>query len=191
MRRALAFPLALAFFAPAPARAEVVPTVYEQVWLTPTQALAVALPGADRVVPRVFAATPDARARVERRLGRKVEEDAWTFHEGVKAGQTTGWALIVEEKGKYHPITFIVGLTPAGAVGEVAVMVYRERRGEAVRRRRFLGQFSGKTSADPLMVNRDIVHLTGATVSSWSIAAGVKKATVVFEEVVRPRRDRP
>jgi hypothetical protein len=33
------------------------------------------------------------------------------------------------------------------------------------------------------------VHLTGATVSSWSIAAGVKKAAVIFEEVVRPRAE--
>ena len=45
-----------------------------------------------------------------------------------------------------------------------------------MRRRRFLGQFQGKGSGDPLMINRDLVHLTGATVSSWSIAAGVKKA---------------
>lgn len=184
MLAAMALPAALA---PWPARAEVVPEVYEQVWLTPAQALAVALPGAERVVPRVYTPTPEARQRVERRLGRKVEEASWTFHEGLRGAHTTGWALIVEEKGKYHPITFVVGLTPQGAVGEVAVMVYRERRGEAVRRRRFLGQFQGKTAADPLMVNRDIVHLTGATVSSWSIAAGVKKATVVFEEVVRPQ----
>lgn len=189
MRRAFALLVILAALAPGPAAAEVVPEVYEQVWLTPAQALAVALPGADRVVPRSFTAAGEAKTRVERRLGRKVQEDTWTFHQGLKGGQTTGWALVIDEKGKYHPITFVVGLTPAGAVGEVAVMVYRERRGEAVRRRRFLGQFRGKTGADPLMVNRDIVHLTGATVSSWSIAAGVKKAVAIFEEVVRPRTE--
>ena len=186
MRRALALLAVLAALAPGPARAEIVPEVYEQVWLTPAQALAVALPGADRVVPRAFTASAEARTKAERRLGRKLEEGTWTFHQGLKGGQTSGWALIIDEKGKYHPITFVVGLAPSGAVGEVAVMVYRERRGEAVRRRRFLGQFQGKSAADPLMVNRDIVHLTGATVSSWSIAAGVKKAAVLFEEVVAP-----
>lgn len=191
MRRALALVAILAALPTSPARAEVVPEVYEQIWLTPAQALAVALPGADRVVPRAFTASDAARTRVERRLGRKVQEDTWTFHQGLKGGHTTGWALIVDEQGKYHPITFVVGLTPAGAVGEVAVMVYRERRGEAVRRRRFLGQFRDKTGADPLMINRDIVHLTGATVSSWSIAAGVKKAVAIFEEVVRPQAEKP
>ena len=189
MRGVLAALVALAALAPLPARAEVVPQVYEQVYLSQAQALAVALPGADRVVPRTFTASPEARARVERRLGRRLEETSWRFHQGLKGKQTSGWALIIDEKGKYHPITFVVGLSPAGAIGEVAVMVYRERRGEAVRRRRFLGQFQGKTAADPLMVNRDITHLTGATVSSWSIAAGVKKATALFEEIVRPQAE--
>jgi Na+-translocating ferredoxin:NAD+ oxidoreductase RnfG subunit len=93
----------------------------------------------------------------------------------------------MDEQGKYYPITFIVGLRPDGRVREVAIMVYRERRGDAVQRRRFLDQFIDKGAADALMVNRDIVHLTGATVSSWSVAAGVKKATVLFDELIRDR----
>jgi hypothetical protein len=64
-------------------------------------------------------------------------------------------------------------------------MTYRERRGDAVKRKRFLRQFEGKTAQDPIMVNRDVVHLTGATVSSWSIAAGVKKAVVLFDALAR------
>lgn len=160
------------------------PEHYEQVYLTEPQALKVALPGADQVLTRTIAPAPELRKRMERKLGRKLEEPSYTYYEGRAGGKPVGYAMIMHEKGKYYPITFVVGFEPDGSVRDVAVMVYREKRGDAVRRRRFLNQFVDKTAADPLMINRDLVHLTGATVSSWSIAAGVKKAAVILQEAV-------
>lgn len=179
---------ALALFAIAPvAIADETPERYEQVYLTKEQAIKVALPPSDQVVTRTLKPSDAERQKVERRLGRRLAEDSYTVFESRSGGKSTGYALIMDEQGKYYPITFVVGLTPDGDVREVAIMVYREKRGDAVKRRRFLNQFLGKTSDDPLMVNRDIIHLTGATVSSWSIAAGVKKATVLFDELIRPQ----
>jgi len=65
----------------------------------------------------------------------------------------------------------------------VLVMVYRESRGDGVKRQRFLKQFRGKDADDPVRINRDIVGLSGATLSSRSITAGVKRVL----EVVRMR----
>lgn len=182
-RRMLCATLLLAGLLTPPALAET-PERYEQVYLTQEQALKVALPDAEKVTARPVTPSAEERKQIERRLGRRLDETTYVFHEGSRGGKTVGYALVVDEVGKYYPITFVVGLAPDGEVREVAVMVYRERRGDAVRRGRFLNQFEGKTSADPLMVNRDITHLTGATVSSWSIAAGVKKALVLFETMV-------
>jgi Na+-translocating ferredoxin:NAD+ oxidoreductase RnfG subunit len=184
-RRPIIASLLLALLATSPAFAET-PEHYEQVYLTQAQALRVAIPDAEKVTPRPVTPTAEERKQIERRLGRRLEETSFVFHEGTRGGKTIGYALVVDEIGKYYPITFIVGIKPNGEVREVAVMVYRERRGDAVRRGRFLNQFDGKSSADPLMVNRDITHLTGATVSSWSIAAGVKKALVLFEALIKP-----
>ncbi|MBM3259070.1 MAG: FMN-binding protein [Candidatus Sericytochromatia bacterium] len=167
------------------------PEVYEKVYLTLPQALGIALPAEDAVEERVLAPTRAQRRRIERALGRKLPEATWHVHRSHREGRTTGWAFAMDEQGKYYPITFIVGLTPDGAVRDVAVMVYREKRGDAVHRRRFLNQFQDKTVEDPLMVNRDIVHLTGATVSSWSIAAGVRKAVVIHEVLLREEGSRP
>lgn len=160
------------------------PQYYEQVYLTRAQALKIALPPSDEVITREFEPTAQQRKAIEKRLGRKLAETSYTFFVSRSGGKPTGYALILDEQGKYYPITFIVGLAPDGTVREVAIMVYREKRGDAVKRRRFLNQFLGKSARDPLMVNRDIIHLTGATVSSWSIAAGVKKATVLFDELI-------
>ncbi len=178
--------LLVAIAAPA-AIAQEEPQFYEQVYLTREQALKVALPASEEVVTREIKPGPDERKAVEKRLGRKLAETSYTVFVSRTGGKPTGYALILDEQGKYYPITFIVGLKPDGSVRDVAIMVYREKRGDAVKRRRFLKQFLGKTAADPLMVNRDVIHLTGATVSSWSIAAGVKKATVLFDELIRPR----
>lgn len=184
--RPLLLPLLLSLLLAAPAFAETAPEQYEQVYLTQKEAIALAVPGAEAFVPHPITPTAAEIKRVQRRLGRKLEEDRYTFVEGMKGGKTAGWALVLEEQGKYYPITFVVGLTAAGEVADVAVMVYRERRGDAVKRRRFLDQFVGLGEEDPIMVNRDITHLTGATVSSWAIAAGVKKAVALFD-VLRPR----
>jgi Na+-translocating ferredoxin:NAD+ oxidoreductase RnfG subunit len=171
-------------FLAAPVVAET-PEYYEQVYLSKDQALDVALPAHDRVVARVFTPTPEERKEAQRKLGRKLEEPSYTFYEGQQGGKAIGYAIVLDELGKHFPITFVVGLTPEGSVREVAVMIYREKRGDAVKRRRFLDQFRGKGNQDPIMINRDIVHLTGATVSSWSIAAGVKKAVVLYETLLK------
>ena len=166
------------------ASADEVPQYYEQVYLTREQALALALPASGEIASRTVKPTALQRRSIEKRLGRRLTEEAVEFHESRQGGKPTGYALIMDEQGKYYPITFVVGLKSDGSVRDVAIMVYREKRGDAIRRRRFLNQFPGKTHEDPLMVNRDIVHLTGATVSSWSIAAGVKKATVLYDELM-------
>lgn len=190
MRRLLSLLLASLCLTATPAIAET-PEFYEQVYLSQAQALAVALPPHDKVVARVLTLTDAERKLAQRRLGRKLEEPSYTFYEGQSGGKPVGRAIVLDELGKHYPITFVVGLTPDGAVREVAVMTYREKRGDAVKRRRFLNQFKDKTEADPIMINRDIVHLTGATVSSWSLAAGVKKAVVLHDMLRQPERKQP
>ena len=54
-------------------------------------------------------------------------------------------------------------------------MVYRETRGGDVKRERFLSQYRGKTVRDPISTNRDIINISGATLSVRSMNAGVKR----------------
>ena len=86
---------------------------------------------------------------------------------------------MLEEKGRFKPITFLVHIGPGRQVQLVLVMVYRESRGDGVRRQRFLKQFQGREADDPLRLNRDVVGVTGATLSSRALAAGVRKALVL------------
>ena len=60
-------------------------------------------------------------------------------------------------------------------------MVYRESRGDGVKRQRFLKQFRKKDVEDHLRLTRDIVGVSGATMSSRALAVGVKKVLAVVD----------
>lgn len=97
-----------------------------------------------------------------------------------------GYAEVLDERGKYRPITFLVGTDPDFAVRGVEVLVYREDRGDEVRHARFLRQYAGKTLADPIRTHRDIVNVTGATISVTSMNVGVRRALATLEAVYGP-----
>ena len=158
--------------------------LYEQIYLTEAQALKKVM-GNLKLSQHKLSLNAELRKRIQRKLRRKVSTEIPYFI-GRNQGEAQRYAFILDEKGKHFPITFIVALNPDATVHQVAVMVYRERRGDGVKRLRFLNQFKGKGSRDSIEVNRDIVHLTGSTISSWSIAAGVRKAVVLLKEGVKP-----
>lgn len=179
----IAFLLSFTLYSVSPAFAEEAPEYYEQIYLTEKQALDTTLLDL-KVEKKEITLTPDQKKTIQKRLKRKIKEDSFTFYIGKKDGKDSKYAIILDEQGKHFPMTFIVSLDPKASVEQVAVMVYREKRGDAVKRKRFLNQFKNKSSKDPIEVDNDIVHLTGATISSWSMAAGVKKAVVLTEELL-------
>ena len=93
-----------------------------------------------------------------------------------------GYAIITEEVGKFHPYTFIVSANPEGKIRHIAVLVYRESRGSEIMNKRFLHQFKGKSLKNPIRINRDIINITGATMSVVTMCTGVKKVLAVIEE---------
>ncbi len=166
----------------------------EDVYLTPTDALREVFPPDDApLLDRAdLALTPAERARVEKRLGTRVFEDGFAVHRGrARDGSVAGYAIITEEVGKYRPITFIVAIAPDAKVKEVAVLVYRESHGGDVRRRRFLAQFLGKGRDDPIKQNKDILNVSGATLSVRSVARGVRKVLAVVDELLLGPERRP
>src|SRR3954453_9088795 len=149
--------------------------------LTQEQAIKVVFPKSDSVQAEVKALTPEQRKTLEENTGLRFPEQEYPFFVATTKGQADGYAVILNEIGKHENITFIVGVAPKGKVIEVAVMEYRESRGEEVKEQRFLSQFKGKKSGDPIRVNQDIVNYTGATLSSYAIARGVRRALALTQ----------
>ncbi len=161
------------------------PVLYEQVYYTLDNALEEVFPKANRFEIKTLDITPDIQSAIEERLGWAINEKQFLVHQAFQGQTSMGFALVLDELGKYYPITFMTSITPDFKVNEVVVMVYREKIGASVRKKRFLNQFRHKNSKDPLVVDQDITGITGATVSSWALSAGVKKALVLTEELAK------
>lgn len=148
----------------------------QEVLLSPEQALREIFPQMSRTTREQRALDRDTKERLQRELGRHIDEDSVAttlVYDGQ--GALLGYAVVTEEIGKYRPITFMVGVTPQFTVRDVAVLVYRESRGADVKRKRFLSQYRGKSARDPIDLNRDIINISGATMSVRSMNVGVKR----------------
>lgn len=153
-----------------------------QTLLTPAEALHEVFPAAESFRTHAFVPTAEQRRRLEETLGRRLFEREYSFLIVYdRASRHLGYALITDERGKYRPITFMVGVTPDFRVNDTAVMVYRESRGGEVQRARFLDQYRGKTLRDAIQINRDIINISGATISVRSMNAGVRKVLAVAQ----------
>jgi len=96
-----------------------------------------------------------------------------------------GYAVVTNEYGKYRPITMMIGVTPEFKVKGVRILVYRENRGGEVKRKRFLYQYRGKSLDDPIRINRDIINISGATISVRGVNAGVRKILTILQRFYR------
>lgn len=154
-----------------------------QVYQTLEAARAEAFPEAARFERRVLPVTAELKARAAERGARPFAADsAAVYIARDAAGQVLGYSVTGNEIGKYRYITFHVAVDPDLSVRRVAVLVFRESRGAEVHRRRFLAQYGGKDATDPIGINRDIINITGATLSVRALNAGVRKALLLLED---------
>jgi len=117
-----------------------------------------------------------AKVRADRRI---------TFHFAKRDGKRIGVAIIDKQPGKWGPVTFLTAMNTRGTVKAVRVLSYEEIRGRPIARRSFLNQYEGKNVNSTLTVGRDIVGISGATISSRAATFAVKKALVIYNEVYK------
>ena len=129
--------------------------------------------------------TDELKQRLVKRLGYSPARRSYTFFVATTDKCVDGYALVDDEQGEHLPITFAVKLSPNGVVERQEIIAYREPRGDEVRDARFRQQFVGKSAQDPIAANLDIVAVSGATISSRAMAVGVKRAVVLFDELLR------
>jgi hypothetical protein len=151
----------------------------EGMFLTEEQAPKAVFPDADRIVRRDVESTPALRERITAGLAGSrpsLWEERYAVFDVARGATVLGRTLVVEEVGKFRPITFVVGVRPDGSVNDVAVMAYREPYGGEVRSARFLRQFRDKSTTAPLRGGRDIASIAGATLSVDAASRAVHKA---------------
>lgn len=162
----------------------------EDVYLTPEDAAKLMFPESDSIRSEVITITEDQKRLIEERIGWHFPETTFDCFIGETKGKIDGWAFIQHTIGKHKPMTYMVGVAPDGEVTNVEILVYRESRGSEVRKKRFNYQYQGKTVDDPIRINRDLINISGATMSVRSMSAGVKRALVLADELYLKSRSK-
>lgn len=111
---------------------------------------------------------------IKKYSGSKVSKDLeiWKATSGSKL---EGWFFIDKTIGKHEYITYALGIDSDGQVTGLEVLDYRETYGGEVSEFSWRKQFLGKKNGDNFKLDDDIDGISGATLSSRNLTAGVKK----------------
>jgi Na+-translocating ferredoxin:NAD+ oxidoreductase RnfG subunit len=121
----------------------------------------------------------DAVDSVERACGETVRSpDLKIYRDADK-----NLVFIDQVLGKHEFITYAVGIESSGKVRGIEILEYRETYGSQVRGEDWTKQFVGKTSLSPLKLNNDIKGISGATLSSAHVTAGVRRLLHTYEQI--------
>ena len=159
-----------------------------EIYFTEEEAAKVMFPDSEKIRRETLTLTAEQKAFVEQVIGWEFPEYTFDVFIGETRGNIDGYAVIQNTIGKHRPITYMVGVTSTGECMNFEVLVYREARGNEIATKRFNYQYQGKTIGDPVRINRDILNITGATMSVRSASAGVKRVLVLVNEFyLKPR----
>jgi hypothetical protein len=153
-----------------------------EVFLTEEDAVKLMFPKSERIKKDLLRVPADRKLVIEERIGWKFPEDSFEVYIGETGTQVDGYALVQHTIGKHKPMTYMVGVDAQGRVSNVELLVFREARGSEVRTKRFNVQYEGKTASDPVRINKDIINISGATMSVRSMSAGIKRVLVLVDE---------
>ena len=157
-------------------------TNHAEVFMTEEDAVKIMFPKSERIRKAVIRLSQEKKDAIEQRIGWKFPEESFEVHIGETGDTIDGYAMVHNTIGKHKHMTYMVGVDTSGACTDVELLVFREARGSEVRRKRFNAQYEGKTVSDPIRINKDIINISGATMSVRSISAGVKRVLVLVDE---------
>ena len=155
----------------------------EDIYLTNEAAAKLMFPDSENIRYEVMTLTQPQKTAIEQRIKWRFPEVQFECFIGETKGKVDGWALVQHTIGKHKPMSYMVGVDSDGEVSNVEVLVYRESRGSEVRTKRFNFQYQGKDVRDPIRINRDIINISGATMSVRSMSAGIKRVLVIVDEM--------
>ena len=153
-----------------------------EVFMTEDEGVKIIFPKSERVRKDVIRLSSDKKSQIEERIGWKFPEEEFEVYIGETGTRVDGYAMVQNTIGKHKPMTYMVGVDGHGSISDIELLVFRESRGSEIRQKRFNSQYEGKTVLDPVRINKDIINISGATMSVRSMSAGIKRVLVLVDE---------
>jgi Na+-translocating ferredoxin:NAD+ oxidoreductase RnfG subunit len=161
---------------------------HAEVFMSEDDAVKLMLPKSQRIRRELIRLTHEKKDQIEERIGWKFPEESFEVYIGETGDKVDGYAVLHNTIGKHRHMTYMVGVDAEGRCMNVELLVFREAKGSEVGKKRFNSQYEGKTVSDPIRINKDIINISGATMSVRSISAGVKRVLALVDEFyLKPR----
>jgi hypothetical protein len=157
--------------------------VAAKVFYARDEMLKLAFPDADKVEPKDFLLTREQREAIESFAREKVESDLLTIYVGRRGEQLLGYAIVDTHIVRTLPETFLVVLSPEGAVAATHVLAFYEPL-EYLPSERWFRQFPGRKLTSHLRVGDEIAGISGSTLSSRAVTAGVRRALAAYTVLI-------
>jgi Na+-translocating ferredoxin:NAD+ oxidoreductase RnfG subunit len=135
-----------------------------------------------KVAPHTVTLSDAEASAIAKELGVTTISKQWKVY-GSEAKED-GYAVLDAEPGMHELIDFAVRISPNCKVQRVEILEYREAYGDEVREKRFRDQFAGKGCGAPLTAGEDIDIVSGASISSRSVALGVKRDALIVQAAI-------
>jgi len=104
-------------------------------------------------------------------LVRKIEGEK--LFKIVVKNELIGYAYVDKAPSKTDEFDYLILLDKDLIIVKTKVLIYREDYGGEIGSKRWLKQFNGKTSKDKLKYQKDIMAISGATISASSMTIAV------------------
>ena len=147
-------------------------------YLTDDQAASALFPGV-KLTRETIELHPEEMKRIEELAGEK-----------APAGSLIAWrgpgqeAMIVDQVlGKHELITYAVAISPDGSVKGIEILEYRESYGHEIKKEEWRRQFVGKKTDAPVKLGKDILNISGATLSCAHVTAGVRRVLHTYDVI--------
>ena len=154
------------------------------------EALALAFPNAERIERKTFALTEAQAAAVAAQSRGPLESRLVTFYVAVGSDGPTGYAVIDVHRVRSLNEALMVVLGKDGRVRSLRLLAFHEPP-EYKTPERWLQQFEGRTTRDPLRVRGEIHGIAGATLSTRAVALAVRRSLALWEVLIAPARKNP
>ncbi len=154
-------------------------------YLSAEQAQGLIFPQAREFLPSTITLTGPQSEQIEHLSGVHLRTPVQRVLQARAEGRTLGWIILDEVYGKHELISYALGINFDGSVRQLEILEYKEAYGYQVRNPAWRRQFAGKTAADPLKLDTDILNITGATLSCRHLAEGVKRLLAFAQVALR------
>ena len=158
-----------------------------KVLITQKEALALAFPDGSNVERRTVFLTDAQAAAVEKDAGAPLDSKVWTYYVGISSRDVVATAYFESHKVRTMNETFMVVVGTESTVRFVEILSFAEPD-EYLASKKWLGQFSGRSLNEQLLVRRGLRNITGASITSEAVTRGVRRVLAVHRALNAPTK---